>query len=238
MPDSIVRSGVAHTVVTNEITKNAINPRNQFIETDPTNLEDISDAFAQTTTASTESAQALTQPVIQESDDTHTSLSMPKTHITTHLQKLAPEKPTDKNLFFESLQKLEDRIHHLRAQHPTQNEQSVGSIESTHDRFVYKEKKNISKNVQYITESTPARASANLPSSPVADPASPIHLETVHLEQMSVDDMNVLLDEAMNSFNEDELRARIRKMKERLASANQTLKEIEDQDAKDSSQEP
>jgi len=247
MPDKVVRSGVAHSVVTNEITRNAINPRNEFIEIDTTPLDAFSETLSETHANSSQAA--LNQPVVQDRYDTRTSLSAPKARITRNLQKLSPEKPTDNNLFFESLQKLEDRIQHLREQHPTQNQQHIGRhditdnvqsngpIESTRDRVLYKEKKNIRKNVQHITESSPVRASANLLSPAPEVTTRPINLEAMNLEHLSVDDMNVLLDEAMKSFNEDELKARIRKMKERLASANQTLKEIEDQDAKDSSQE-
>lgn len=212
MPDNVVRNGIAHTVVTSEITRNAINPRNEFIEIDATTLDDISDAFSRTS-ADSAAQQALTQPIIQDRYDTRTSLCVPKAHITTNLQKLTAEKLAD-------------------------NVQGIGSIESTHDHILYKEKKNIPKNVQHISDSLPVRASANLLSSvPNASP-NPINLAAINLGQMSVDDMNILLEEAMNSANEDELKARIRRMKERLASANQTLKEIEDQDMNNSSVDP
>lgn len=276
MPDNVFRSGVAHTVVTNEITKNAINPRNNFVTTDKKSLNDISDEFAQTPTDPEHDAKPeAPNPIIQDRYDTHESLSESKTQIKRNRQKLQHEALTDSHVFLESLHKVEERIEHLRAQHPTQNRQSlerhgitdniqslnkksysdnrqlvpekvignnfqsVGTGRSTRDRILYKEKKNIKENLQHLSETSAHRASASLSApTPPDNHSNPLDLAAINLQEMSVDDMSVLLDEAMNTFNEDELRARIRKMKEKLATANQTLKNIEANDIEGSSQEP
>lgn len=213
MPDKVVRSGVAHTVVTSEVTKNAINPRNQFMETDKACLDDI-DAFAASTVDTNLVAQqAVTQPLLQSRFDTHTSLSVAKTHITNNVQKLAPEKLTD-------------------------NIQHISTHQSTRDRILYKEKKNIQENIQHISESSASRASADMSTSTSQGQPSRTQLDTIDKPSMRVEDIDVLLGEGANSFSEDELSARLRQMKEKLASANQTLKDIENIDLKNSNLDP
>lgn len=183
------------------------------MEMDKASLDDI-DAFAASTAdKNLAEQQAFAQPLIQSRYDTHTTLSVAKTHITTNLQKLTPEKLTD-------------------------NIQHIGAHQNTRDRILYKEKKNIPKNIQHISESSASRASAELSNSPAEDQANPTHLATIDVPDMRVEDIDLLLGEDMSSFNEDELSTRLRQIKEKLASANQTLKDIENFVPEDSSQEP
>jgi predicted transcriptional regulator len=44
---------------------------------------------------------------------------------------------------------------------------------------------------------------------------------------MNVDDAQLILHGEQGAFNEDELRARVKKMQEKLTRVNQTLKDIE-----------
>ena len=61
--------------------------------------------------------------------------------------------------------------------------------------------------------------------------------QTVNAEGLgnqNLDEVNGILDGALNSFNEDELRARVRHMKEKLVTVNKSLKDIEEKREHDS----
>lgn len=220
MTEKIVKSLTAHSVETSEVTKNAINPRNSFIDRD---IEGLSDPAIQidgdqiTDTRSPEFATSLSKdagpvpayPSRAESIDVRSQLRAAKQHLQDNRQKLQTRNQTD-------------NIQHM----------DQGAL---HDTVLFLEKKNIHANFQSVRESL-QRAVAKLPlpqPSPtladVSNDSKDKSLSAPWPDQMNLDEAQVLLNGAVGAFDEDELRARVRKMQEKLTRVNQTLKNIENE---------
>jgi hypothetical protein len=235
MTENIVRNGVAHSVSTNERTKNAVNPRNSFVDNDKPALADACVEFDESQAqdrdkvafeqrASAASQQAPAYPSITDHYDTRAG-SEPKKHLQDNLQHLSLENPTDNDKFFESLQKVEDRISTLRQKHPKSNYQSMGDGEHYVDNILFREKKNITSRFQSVSE-TAERDAPRLPSQDTPSSTGAPDVMDVNLD-MPVDDSQLLLNGDLGAFDEDELRARVRKMQVKLTRVNQTLKDME-----------
>ena len=256
MTEKIVRSVTAHSVVTSEVTKNAVNPRNSFVDQDKATLADpaiemdASEAKDKTLVAflesqSVETGPAPSYPSIVEHFDTRSGLVEAKKHIQDNHQKLTLENPTDNDKFVESLHRIEERISTLREKHPKDNHQSTGAVPhfsdniqpldkvSYKDNILFREKKNIGTNIQSVRDGLPRDA----PSLPAHKPSSeedealaaadPAQTTDALSDEINIDDAELLLNGELGSFDEDELRARVRKMQEKLTRVNQTLKDIE-----------
>ncbi len=256
MTEKIVRSVTAHSVVTSDVTKNAVNPRNSFIDQDKATLADpaiemdASETKDKTLVAFLESqpietGPAPSYPSIVEHFDTRNGFVEAKKHIQDNRQKLTLEKPTDNDKFVESLHRIEERISTLREKHPKDNHQSTGAVPhfsdniqpldqvSYKDNVLFREKKNIKANFQSVNEGV-QRNAPNLPthaSSSDVDKAlaALVTAQTTDIlsDEINFDDAQLLLNGELGAFDEDELRARVRKMQEKLARVNQTLKDIE-----------
>jgi hypothetical protein len=256
MTEKIVRSVTAHSVATSDVTKNAVNPRNSFIDqdkpalADPAIEMDASEAKDKTLVAFLESQPIETGPApaypsIVEHFDTRSGLAAAKKHIQDNRQKLTVENLTDNDKFVESLHRIEERISTLREKHPKDHHQSTGSVlhfsdniqpldkVSYKDNILFREKKNIGTNIQSVRDGLP-RDVPSLPThaaSPDAD-RTLAALEAAQTmdalsDEVNLDDAQLLLNGELGSFDEDELRARVRKMQEKLTRVNLTLKDIE-----------
>lgn len=277
MTEKIFRSGVAHSVETNEHTKNAINPHNTFIENEKPALTDPSIEVAESKTQSRslvafeqsepdKAPDAKGYPSIIDHLDTRTELCESKKHIHDNRQKLKIDNPTDSEKFFESLHRVEERIEAFRQKHPKDNYQSLGdgpryvdNIQPTDktsykdnrqslgleklqdnyqgigpadthvDNILYREKKNITSNVQLLKEAG-ERGTASLSAhESTSDLSDAIEMQANELmsEELSLDDSQLLLNGELSAFDEDELRARVKKMKAKLTRVNQSLKDME-----------
>ena len=242
MTEKIVKSLTAHSVVTSVITKNAVNPRNTFIDNEKSALVDPEIELASSemkdkkTVAFQESApvdrgQAPAYPSITEHFDTRSALTEPKKRTRDNRQKLPAENLMDDAKFFESLHKMEDRISTLRQKHPNDNIQPLDQS-SYKDHILYREKKNLVAHIQSVREDI-HRDAASLPidanslaSGEAASASMTPELDESSVE-MNLDDAQLLLHGELGAFNEDELRARVKKMQEKLTRVNQTLKDIE-----------
>ena len=256
MTEKIVRSVTAHSVVTSDVTKNAVNPRNSFIDQDKATLADpsiemaASEAKDKTLVAFLESQSVETgsvpaYPSIVEHFDTRSGFVEAKKHIQDNRQKLTVKNPTDNDKFVESLHRIEDRISALREKHPKDTHQSTGSVPhfsdniqpldrlSYKDNVLFREKKNIGTNIQSGRDGL----QRNAPSLPTNVSSSEVDENLGALEaaqttdalsdEINLDDAQLLLNGELGAFDEDELRARVRKMQEKLTRVNQTLKDIE-----------
>jgi hypothetical protein len=256
MTEKIVRSVTAHSVATSDVTKNAVNPRNSFIDQDKATLADpsiemdASETKEKTLVAfpesqSIETGSAPSYPSIVEHFDTRSGFVEAKKHIQDNRQKLALENPTDNDKFVESLHRIEERISTLREKHPRDNHQSTGAVPhfsdniqpldkvSYKDNILFREKKNIGTNIQSVRDGLPRDA----PSLPAYKPSSEegealaaadaAQRTDALSDEINLDDAQLLLNGELGSFDEDELRARVRKMQEKLTRVNQTLKDIE-----------
>ncbi len=288
MNKKIISSGTPHSVATNERTKNAINPRNTFTETDEkkvmeneTSLPILSPA-ANPQTSTTHAPDAATEEPIHTNADakkfqTNNKFSEPKPVISSNRQKLPVEKATDPNKFYESLHRIEDRLHSIRDKKLADNRQridaevtqdnyqslgtqnryedniqsldgkkqlinnrqriegkelldnyqDVGPVDKFTSHYLYKEKKNIQDNRQQGESVSAVRSSPSLRSDSDRQPDSTLMNEKP-IDEMSEVEATQILGGNLGAFNEDELRAKVRQMREKLGKANQTLIDTEE----------
>lgn len=270
MSNDVFLNSTPHLVQTSELTKNAVNPRNMFMETEKTKLDDAAAEFAEhpsalantvqfETTSSDATQQASSHPSIKDSYDTHTSLSAPKTHMTSNVQAVPTDKSLENQTFFESLHQVEDRIQNLRKKHPSKNIQNLGHqeihdniqrldktsysdnrqlisekvvgdnyqklspTENRRDNIVYKEKKNIHENMQSVDARAPHLKAPNLDHSTPTEVVPSFHPSALHDQSTPSRQTN-----SSRIVGEDELAARVRKMKENIGKVNQSLTEFEE----------
>lgn len=105
-------------------------------------------------------------------------------------------------------------------------------------RSVYLDKKNIHDNVQFVREPSPQNNATPDPSHAIV-PQEKAWSDDL-LDGLGADASVVrdFLAADLGTFNEDELRARVRAMKERLRLANQSLKNAEAENEKINPNEP
>lgn len=271
MPNDVFLNGVPHSVQTSELTKNAINPRNTFIDFEKNERNDASTEFEKHAHDSMNALQVeseslkdkqpqLISPTFKNTLVAHDALSVPKTHLTDNIQKLSEHQSPESEMFYESLHKVEQKIQNLRVKHPSKNiqqldhdaieenkqpagiarrfndnrqlidEKTVGdnfqklaSIANKHDNILYKEKKNIHENFQAIEEPKSDRASVTLEHSIPSEKKSDLSAHLRHIDNQQSRQVN-----STNLSVEDELHARVRKMKENISKVNQSLTDIED----------
>lgn len=270
LSNDVFLNSTPHLVQTSELTKNAVNPRNIFMETEKASLDDATAEFAAQpaalastvqfeTTSSDVTQQALSQPEIKDSYDTHTSLSVPKTHMTSNVQAVPTDKSLESQTFFESLHQVEDRIQSLRKKHPSKNIQSLGHheihdniqaldktsysdnrqlisekvvgdnfqklspAENRRDHMVYKEKKNILENMQHVDAHPPLLKTTRLD-----EPQKDETQANGYVPALSASNEQPHQAGLPHVFVEDELAARVRKMKEKIGKVNQSLTDFEE----------
>jgi len=288
MNKKIISSGTPHSVATNERTKNAINPRNTFTETDEKKVLEseaslpILPPAAHPQTSSKHAPEAATEEPIHSNAEaekllTNNKFFEPKPVISSNRQKLPVEKATDPNRFYESLHRIEDRLHNIRDkkladnrqridQDVTQdnyqslgaqkryedniqslggkkklidnrqkiegkelldNYQDVGPVDKFTSSYLYKEKKNIQDNRQQGESANVVRSLPSLLSDSGGQSDSTLMNEK-SINEMTEVEATQILGGDLGAFNEDELRAKVRQMREKLGKANQTLIDTEE----------
>jgi hypothetical protein len=201
MSRKLVRSGVQHSVTFNAATRNAVSPKYELKEGEniPLELNDVSD---------------LTTKTIIE----NTNFSEKKTHIKSNMQKIDADVLLDDNIFREATEKI------------LSNQQSIGTS------FHYKD------NIQKFDDSNPITDNRQK----IADDAKKsthhfIGLKEV-IQNLKKNDLKPqkavlkvgkqvkadLLNQESSTANDDELQAKIRRIKKKLQNANQKLKNIQE----------
>ena len=282
MTNDVFLNGIPHAVQTSELTKNAINPRNNFIDHPKNELGDVSQEFPKHEQDSIEAAKTEVEeenlktdepsyPAIQDSFDAHGFVVVPENHITKNFQKLSPVEAIDNEVFHESLHKIEDRIQNLRKKHPTKNIQHLerNTVQSSRrgsgdvhrfadnmqklnqtsftenrqkidektmeanfqklprtggrrDNILYKEKKNIQANYQQADSLNISRESATMGDTSAPDARSELKSDpSLRDSQMPVPSVS------RNQSVENELTARVRRMREEIGKVNQSLTDFE-----------
>jgi hypothetical protein len=221
LPNDVFLNGVPHAVQTSELTKNAINPRNAFIDHEKNQLDDMSADFAkhafdpikalqmQPESSEVKPSQS-NYPSTQDSFDTHDLLSVSKTHLTDNMQSLHQKSASENRQLIEQAS-VED------------NFQKLAPTLSRRDTILYKEKKNIHTNLQKIEASNSAREPATLVQTVQSEKKSDLNAHALH-----ADSQLPTKSASSRLLVEDKLRARVRKMKENIGQVNRTLKEIEE----------
>lgn len=102
--------------------------------------------------------------------------------------------------------------------------------QSYKDNILYREKKNIHANFQSVSETlqrVQAKLPANEPSTQVDEALAALDATGVLSDGIHLDDAQILLNGELGAFDENELRAKVKQMQEKLTRVNQTLKDIE-----------
>lgn len=257
MNSKLVRSSSPHSVAFNEVTRNAISPKNDLKSGDKKQVagvdktligsEQLPDAarvkFEDEKKLSSLNAKFDTEAI---SDQTSTGIS--KSPIRTNRQHLDVQNPLDAHQFQEAVQRLEDRIQHFKATHHTDNRQTFTDDALVDNRQTFAEDV-LRDNMQLVpSHSAYENHKVYLEKKNIRDQL--VHVQTSESIAES-DQMKLQVEdeaasamaqknsnspvpanqEPLEMVEEDPLQAQIRLMKKKLRKANQTLVEIQAQDS-------
>lgn len=203
VPDDIFRSGVPHAVETNLVTRHAINPRHTFLETDPKAPSQSPErpAGPEASQAFADNWQSVGKPA--QADNFQT---LGKDHHQDNLQNIQRDAFQD-------------------------NLQSLGASESIQETKVYFEKKSIKDNVQKVAETAMTRAAPQLPVVSQAPVVNHPAVSKSAKPRLGKTMQHKLPDKASPSSartqEEDELRARMQKLKASVRDVNDTLSDLD-----------
>ena len=219
--EKIIRSGIAHSVETSQVTKNAVNPRNTFIDVDAPIQEESPSPnanaqperalvdFEKSPDSSKKNLGKSNYPVLKESFNTRDKLSTVKSHIQENIQAL------------HKLAHSENR-QSMGADRFTDNMQDTGPVEHIKDHIVYLGKKSIKDNFQKISKSAPRNLPQTLSTKPENKPLP---------ENNKKPSQNMTASElTKNSEDEDALTIRLKQIKAKVKTVNNSLTEFEDKE--------
>lgn len=202
MSRKIVRSGVQHSVSFNPATRNAVSPKYDIEE------GEIRSVDLQKATGS------IPKPIIK--DD---FFAEKKTHIKENRQQINSQKSISDNR-----QKFEDDA-------PITTHQFFGATDVIEENSAHIGNTHIVDHFARFSETVPARSTAQL----VSGSSVTQNPSITRKPRISATKPNKQVK--LNSFNkdsgalvEDELQAKIRRMKKKLQHANQKLKDIQERD--------
>ncbi|NDF44705.1 MAG: hypothetical protein EB125_03145 [Betaproteobacteria bacterium] len=223
LPDNIFRSGVPHAVETNLVTRNAINPRHAFSENNPA-AQDASLDDAEHAAHFAKLEGDIHAPVVPGEHVTDNLQAEGKPKFIDNLQALDKTNITDN---WQSLGKThqQDNMQDVDTDAFHDNRQSLGPSQSIQEQKLYLEKKSIKDNRQKVAASTVQRAAPQMPAHVAA---SPLHSSA---PQRSVNPTAGTHDKAAvagasQSTEDDELRARMKKLKATVRDVSDTLSEL------------
>jgi hypothetical protein len=202
MSRKVVRSGVQHAVTFNAVTRNAVRPQYELKEGEPITLELNND---------TESTK--------KSYIENTNFSEEKTHIKTNMQKIDAEVLLNDNIFREPVEKI------------LTNQQSIGTSFHYKDNIQkFSDTKPIVDNRQKIADDAKISANHLIGSN---EAVQNLKKDRKSRNSLSKVDRQVKEDSVsieISAPNENELEAKIWRMKKKLQNANQKLKDIQERD--------
>jgi hypothetical protein len=223
LPDNIFRSGVPHAVETNLVTRNAVNPRHAFSDSNPAE-QDASSDNAEHAAHEAKLAGDNNAPVVPSEHFTDNLQAEGKSKLTDNLQALDKSNITDN---WQSLGKAhqQDNLQEVGADAFNDNRQSLGPSQSIQEQKLYLEKKSIKDNRQKVASSMVQRAAPQMPShlaaSPVPSSATQTPLNATAGTQNKATTAGVT-----HSTEDDELRARMKKLKATVRDVNHTLSDL------------
>lgn len=213
LPDNIFRSGVPHAVETNLVTRNAVNPRHAFSENDQAADHAQTDG-ADSPTLNPRSRNETDAPVVAGE------------HLTDNIQALDKVNLTDN---WQSLGKahVQDNLQDVDMDAFNDNRQSLGPSQSIQDNKLYLEKKSIKDNRQKVVSGNVQRAAPQLPKDVAAALPSQSHAPQTPLPSSSSLTPNSAAGSTPKTTEEDELRARMKKLKATVRDVNHTLSDLD-----------
>lgn len=223
MPDNIFRSGVPHAVETNLVTRNAVNPRHAFSDSNPA-AEDAPPDAAEHAAHEANLAGDTTAPVVPGEHLTDNLQALEKSKFTDNLQSLDQTNITDN---WQSLGKAhqQDNMQEVGTDAFNDNRQSLGPSQSIQEQKLYLEKKSIKDNRQKVTSTIVQRAAPQMPSH-VATSSVPSSATQTPSNAKAVSSKKAAVASVTHPTEEDELRARMEKLKATVRDVNHTLSDL------------
>ena len=202
MSRKIVRSGVQHSVSFNPATRNAVSPKYDIEE------GEIKSVDLQKATGS------IPKPIIK--DD---FFAEKKTHIKENRQQINSQKSISDNR-----QKFEDDA-------PITTHQFFGATDVIEKNSAHIGNTHIVDHFARFSETVPARSTAQLVSaSSVTQNPSITRKSRISATKPNKQVKLISFSKDSGALVEDELQAKIRRMKKKLQNANQKLKDIQERD--------
>jgi hypothetical protein len=212
------------------VTRNAVNPRHAFSDTNA----EAQDALADSTEHAAHSAKEVDDvdaPVVAGEHITDNLQAVDKPKYTDNLQALDETNVTDN---WQSLGKahLQDNLQDVDTDAFHDNRQSLGDSQSIQEQKLYLEKKSIRDNRQKVTSTVAQRAA---PQVPVHTSTPPLQTQAVLLQNSassmpvtptSATPNNAMLAVATKLAEDDELRARMKKLKATVQDVSHTLSDL------------
>jgi hypothetical protein len=224
LPDNIFRSGVPHAVETNLVTRNAINPRHAFSDTNPAVQDALADS-AELASHSAKHADDVDAPVVAGEQFTDNLQAVDEPQFTDNWQALDKTNITDN---WQSLGKAhqQDNMQGVDTDAFNDNRQSLGPSQSIQEQKLYLEKKSIRDNRQKVTSTIVQRAAPQLPAhvDPEKNVQSSAPQSLVNASTGTHDKAAVA--GASQATEDDELRARMKKLKATVRDVSDTLSEL------------
>ncbi len=223
MPDNIFRSGVPHAVETNLVTRNAINPRHAFSDTNAEAQDALADS-AELASHSAKHAHDVDAPVVAGEQLTDNLQAVDEPQFTDNWQALDKTNVTDN---WQSLGKThqQDNMQGVDTDAFHDNLQSLGPSQSIQEQKLYLEKKSIRDNRQKVTATVAQRAAPQLPvhaSAPPSQNSAP----SMPVTPTSGTPNNGMSAVAAKLAEDDELRARMKKLKATVQDVSHTLSDL------------
>ena len=214
MSRKIVRSGVQHSVSFNPATRNAVSPKYDIEE------GEIKSVDLQKATGST--------PKSIIKDD---FFAEKKTHIKDQIHRINEEHIKENRQQINSQKSISDHRQKFADDAPITTQQLFGSKDVLEENTAHIDKTNIVDHFVRFSQTVSARSTAQLAS------ASSVTQNPSITRKPRISATKPNKQVKLNSFSkdsgalvEDELQAKIRRMKKKLQHANQKLKDIQERD--------
>ena len=213
LPDHIFRSGVPHAVETNLVTRNAVNPRHAFSDKDQA-ADNAQTDGADGPTLAPRSVNETDAPVVAGE------------HLNDNIQALGKDKLSDN---WQSIGKahVQDNLQDVATDAFNDNRQSLGPSQSIQDNKLYLEKKSIRDNRQKVVSGNVQRTAPQLPQEVSAAVSSQTKATQSTARAASSKLQNSAGGSISKPTEEDELRARMKKLKATVRDVKDTLSDLE-----------
>ena len=223
LPENIFRSGVPHAVETNLVTRNAVNPRHAFSDTNAEAQDALADS-AEHAAHSAKHAGDVDAPVVAGEHITDNLQAVDKPKFTDNWQALDKTNVTDN---WQSLGKAhqQDNMQGVDTDAFHDNLQSLGPSQSIQEQKLYLEKKSIRDNRQKVTSTVVQRAAPQMPPHVLASTVQASASQTPVNPTTGTHDKAAVAG-ASQPLEDDELRARMKKLKATVRDVSDTLSEL------------
>jgi transcription-repair coupling factor (superfamily II helicase) len=205
------------------VTRNAINPRHAFSDTNPAVQDALADS-AEHASHSAKHADDVDAPVVAGEHFTDNLQAVDEPKFTDNWQALDKTNITDN---WQSLGKAhqQDNMQGVDTDAFHDNRQSLGPSQSIQEQKLYLEKKSIRDNRQKVTSSIVQRAAPQMPAH-VSDSPVQSNAPQRPVNQTAGTHDKAAVAGASQPTEDDELRARMKKLKATVRDVNETLSDL------------